>query len=214
MYRHARIILYIVLVAVITVSAYILFVVIPSRLAENTYSGARRIADDIRKAFQLTPEVTVNNSVIIEQETEILELALVAQKYRHNYNWTNQWMGSKKTITVSGSFEAKAGFDLQKRFVLEINDNIATVKLPRASLLSVEVLNDIQYRDEGGVWNWVNDEERSKALNAFTQNARQFADRPDFKQKAEKELERRLTEIMKGHGKQVVFQYEETIKKN
>ena len=63
MFSSRKIILYVVLLIAICVSAYVLLVVIPSRMAEQTYNGARKIGQDIREAFQFTPEVKVNNTV-------------------------------------------------------------------------------------------------------------------------------------------------------
>lgn len=209
--NERKIILYVLLLVAVTASAYMLIVVIPSRLADNAYKGARRIGDDIRKALQFTPEVTIKNTTVLEYEKEILELALVNRSFRHNYEWKNSWMGSTKNISISGMFEARVGFDLSRKFVLEITDDNAVLRLDRAQLLSLTPSGEVTYRDENGIWNWVNNEERNAALNAFFTHARKNAVTPELLVKAEKEMERRITEIMNGHGKQVSFEYSERL---
>jgi hypothetical protein len=211
---NRRIILFIVFLITLTLAAYVLIVVIPARFAEQTYSGARRIAGDIRDTFRFTPEVRVNNTVIVEQEKKIAELALVSQRFRHEYTWTNTWMGSTKKILITGSFEAKAGFDLNKSFVVDVLDDKIIITFPPAQLLSLTPQHDLVFRDENGIWNWVNNEDRTNAVNAFTRNARQVADTDRYSRAAEEELKARLSDILRPHGKEVVFLKAEAIELN
>ena len=168
MFGRAKLILIIILLFAVCVTAYVIVVVIPTQLAQRSYEGAKQIGHDISEAFQFTPEITVNNTVVLQQQTPILELATLSQNFRHEYEWTNTRLGSTKKINIKGSFEAKAGFDLNKRFALEITDDKALVFLPKPQLLSIESLNDTKFEDEDGYWNWVNMDDRSMAINAFT----------------------------------------------
>lgn len=206
-----RIIAAIIFLIVLTISAYILIVVIPSRLAERSYSGAQKIARDIRNALQFSPEVIVNNTVILGQQEEILQLSLVSQRFRHEYQWTNTWMGSTKKIFITGSFDAKAGFDLDQKFSMDVREDKVIIMLPHAELLSVTPKHDLAFRDENGVWNWVNAIDKSNAINAFTRDAQKFAANARFIKDAETELEKRLTSIVGQHGKTVEFRYHETL---
>jgi hypothetical protein len=211
MFATRKLILLIILLITISVTAYVIIVVIPSRLAERSYEGAKKIGQDISEAFQFTPEITVNNTVVLQQQTPILELATLSQKFQHQYEWTNTWLGSTKKINIRGSFEAKAGFDLNKKFSIRIDDNKAIVMLPKPKLLSVESLPDIKFEDENGVWNWVDMEDRSKAINAFTSDARtrRYAVQSPFVNEAQQSMEKKLTEILKIHGKEVEIRYSE-----
>lgn len=209
MFSNRKIILIIVLLVTISVTAYILIVVIPTRLAEKSYDGARAIGRDIKELFQFTPEVSVNNTVVLEQQTPVLELATISQKFRHEYVWTNTWMKSTKSIKIIGTMEAKAGFDLNQKFIIRITDDKAIVVIPKAQLLSLESLGDMKFYDENGIWNWVNPEDRSKAINAFTQNARDYAAKADFISAAQKQFEEKITEILRQHGKAVEVVYED-----
>jgi len=209
MFSNRKIVLIIILIITFTVAAYWIVVVIPGRLAEKTYEGAKQIGRDFVRAFSFTPEVTVNNTVVLLQQSPVLELATVSQKFQHHYDWTNTWLGSTKKISIKGGFEAKVGFDLRKKFTIEINDDKAIVYLPPPELLSIQPLDDVTFRDESGVWNWVNMDDRSKAMNAFTGDARKYAARAGFVEAARESMVKQLTEILKSHGKTVEFRFEE-----
>jgi hypothetical protein len=209
MFSNRKLVLVIVLLLTLSVTAYILIVVIPARLARQSYDGAKEIGRDIRELFHFTPEITVDNTVVLEQQTPILELATLSQTFRHEYVWTNTWMNSTKKINIRGTMEAKAGFDLNRKFIIRLTENKAYVTVPRAKLLSLEPKGDMAFSDENGIWNWVRPEDRSMAINAFTQNARTYAAKADFVQSAQKQLEEKLIAILKLHGKEVEIVYDE-----
>jgi hypothetical protein len=85
-----------------------------------------RSATIFQKPFSSRRRSLVNNTVVLQQQTPILELATLSQNFRHEYEWTNTRLGSTKKIKIKGSFEAKAGFDLNKRFALEITEDKAS----------------------------------------------------------------------------------------
>lgn len=210
MFGRAKLILIIVLLITGCIAAYVILVVIPTQLAQRSYDGAKQIGRDISEAFQFTPEITVNNTVVLGQQTPILELATLTQDFQHEYEWTNTHFGSTKKINIKGSFKAKAGFDLNKRFALEITDNKALVFLPKPQLLSIESLNDIKFEDENGYWNWVNMDDRSKAINAFNTDAKKYAQQAQFVAKAQQSMEEKLREILQQHGKEMEIHYSDS----
>lgn len=212
MFSRAKLILIIILLITVCITAYVIVIIIPARLAQQSYEGAKQIGRDISEAFQFTPEITVNNTVVLQQQTPILELATLSQNFRHEYEWTNTRFGSTKKINIKGSFEAKAGFDLNKRFALEIHDDKALVFLPKPQLLSIESLNDIKFEDENGYWNWVDMDDRSNAINAFNSDARKYAQQAEFVSKAQESMEARLREILRLHGKEIEIHYSESLR--
>jgi hypothetical protein len=209
MFSNRKIVLVIVLLITLSITAYVLIVVIPTRLARRSYEGARQIGHDISKIFQVTPEVTVKNTVVLEQQTPIMELATLSQTFQHRYEWTNTWLGSTKKIKMTGSFQAKAGFDLSNKFSLEINDDVVVVTLPGPKLLSLESMDDVTFEDENGFINWVNMDDRSKAVNAFTSDAKRYAQEAAFVASAQEEMEKKMTEILRLHGKRAEIRYTE-----
>jgi hypothetical protein len=209
MFRTRNIVALTVLIITISVAAYVIVVVIPASLARKTYEGARQIGEDIRKAFQFTPEVTVNNTIVLQQEVSILELATLSQTFRHEYEWINSWMGSTKKITIKGTFDAKAGFDLQKKFNISVSDEKIVVTLPAPKILSVEPKGDLTFTDENGIWNWVDAEDRAKAVNAFTIDARKLAQKNILLKQTESKMEEQLRNILLTYGKEVEIRYED-----
>ena len=207
MFTNRKLVLMIVFLVVVTITAYMLLVVVPARIAQQGYEGAKQIGRDIADVFQVTPEITVNNTVVLQQQTPILELATVSQKFQHHYDWTNTWLGSTKKINISGTFEAKAGFDLNQRFSIDIDRDNAIVTLPPPKLLSIEPLGNVSFTDEHGVWNWVNADDRAKAMNAFTRDARRYAQQAQFVDQARREMEVKLREILLLHEKHVEIRY-------
>jgi len=121
-------------------------------------------------------------------------------------------MGSTKRIMIKGTFEAKAGFNLNENFKIDVHDDKAIVTLPRPKLLSLTPQDDISFTDENGIWNWVNPNDRSAAINAFTKDATRYARDAMFVQKASEMMEDKLTQILSRHGKAVEIRYEGELK--
>lgn len=209
MFSNRKIVLIIVLLTTFSLAAYFVVVYIPSALARKSYDGAKEIGKDIRDFFHFTPEVKVNNTVVLQQQTPIMELATINQTFQHQHEWVNTWMKSTKKISITGTMEAKAGFDLNQKFIIDIQDDKAYVTLPRPKLLSIEPKGDIVFKDENGIWNWVDAEDRSKAINAFTNSARDYAASANFIQDAQKHVVDKITQILQAHGKTVVIQFDE-----
>jgi hypothetical protein len=57
----------------------------------------------------------------------------------------------------------------------------------------------------------VSSEDRSKAINAFNQDAMNYAKQADFIAQAKLNMEKKLGEILRSHGKTLEVRYENTI---
>ena len=209
MSRNLKLLIGLIIVA--TIAFYVMLVIIPTQLAERGYEAARTLGEDFKKAFQFTPEITVNNTVVLNQQAPILELAVLTQNFEHRYTWTNTWLNSTKQIFISGTFEAKAGFNLNHKFSIVLNDDKAIVNLPEPQILSIESKGDITYRDENGIWNWINTDDRTKATNAFIQDARTYATHAEFVKDAKEHMEKRLRSLLQPYAKEVVIEYTITL---
>lgn len=188
--------LLIALIVVGAIAAYVVLVTIPTQLAQKGYEVAKTLGEDFRNAFQFTPEITVNNTIVLNHQTPVLELAVLSQNFEHRYTWENTWMGSIKQIAISGTFEAKAGFDLHQKFSITLKDDKAFVLLPEPKILSVESQGDITYRDEQGIWNWIDPDDRTAATNAFINDARKYSEQAAFVQDAKLKMEERLNALL------------------
>ena len=203
--------LLIALIIVATMAGYVVLVVIPTQLAKRSYEGAKALGEDFRKAFQFTPEIKVGNTVVLNQQTPILELSVLSQNFEHRYVWENSWLGSTKKIFITGTFDAKVGFSLHKRFSITLRDDKALVSLPEPQTLSVESLGDMTYRDEQGIWNWVSVQDRTRATNAFVSDARRYAEQAQFVEEAKRHLEERLRQVLKPYAKEIEVDYGTTL---
>lgn len=210
MFSNKKIILIILLLMALSTTAYFMLVVIPAKIARQTYDGAKQIGKDVASVFQLTPEITVNNTIVLQQRSPVLELATIKQQFQHQYSWKNTWAGSTKKINISGIFESKAGFDLNKKFSIILRDDHATVLLPSPQVLSVELVGDIKFSDEHGIWNWVDQQDRANAIEAFQRDARTYAQQADFIQLARNNAKEKLEAILKAHGKTVEIVFDES----
>jgi hypothetical protein len=89
----------------------------------------------LRKRFSLHLKSPWITRLFSTNKLPVLELAVLSQNFGHTYTWTNTWLNSTKQIFITGTFEAKAGFDLRKKFSIELTDDKAYVTLPEPTLL-------------------------------------------------------------------------------
>ena len=113
----------------------------------------------------------------------------------------------QKRLILPEALKQRQALICNKKFSIQINDEKAVVTLPEPQLLSIESLPDVKFEDENGVWNWVDMEDRSKAINAFTGDARNMLNRLSLLAQASEAMEKKLTEILKLHGKEVEIRY-------
>ena len=183
------------------IAAYQLLFVAPKELAHAT-------ADGIRSLFQLTPRVTINQTVVIEQNSPILEVATVSRPLFVDHEWSHTWLGSTKTLHVRGAFTAKAGYDLKKPFEIEIIPSPLSVKarLPDPELLSLQMDSFEVLLDESGWWNRLTEEDRTNAVIALQQVARSKAETSGILEEVRRSAEERIRELVERNGAQVSFE--------
>ncbi len=180
--------------------AYRLFVQAPAELARVT-------ADGIRAIFQVTPRVTVNQTVIIEQASPILEIATIARPMLIDHQWSHSWLGSTKTIHVRGTFTAKAGYNLKEPFAITITHDPlrVTARLPEPRLLSVQMDSFTVVTDESGWWNRITAEDRSQAVTTLQALARSKAESSGILNDVRSGAEDRIRELVERNGAEVLF---------
>lgn len=170
--------------------------------AEPAVELAKRITDGIARRLQFRPEVRIDRQTVLQGDTAVLELATVRRDFVHDYEWEHQWLGSTKRLRLRGTFQAKAGFDLNDKFYLEVDPDSLRVELglPEAQLLGVEML-DYRAEEEDGFWNKLNAEERTAAANALLESARAAASNDEaLKQEARRMLEAQVGQAVTEAG--------------
>ncbi len=183
-----------------SIMAYRLFIQAPVELAHAT-------ADGIRSMFQVTPRVTVNQTIIIEQATPILEIATVSRQMMVDHAWSHSWLGSTKTLHVRGTFTAKAGYNLKEPFSIEVTRDPlkVTAHLPEPRLLSVQMDTFEVVQDESGWWNRITEDDRSQAVTTLQSLAREKAAASGILNDVRSSAEDRIREIVQRNGAAVIF---------
>jgi hypothetical protein len=172
----------------------------PAKLAHATAEGLQRI-------FQVTPRVTVNETVIIEQASPILEVATVCRPLLVDHEWSHTWLGSTKTIHLRGIFAAKAGYDLTKPFEIAVSSSPLSVKarLPAPQLLSMQMDSLVVLVDESGWWNRLTEEDRTNAIASLQSLARRKAEQTGILEEVRRGAEARIRELVERNGAVVAF---------
>src|ERR1700745_780950 len=96
----------------------------PARTARQSTTELERLGKDVRAAFldvaHLQPRITINNRVYIEQNTPVSEVVLLSRRIEVEHELLHTWVGSLKRVKLHGTFNAKAGFDLQQDLSIDI----------------------------------------------------------------------------------------------
>ena len=171
---------------------------LPSKIASRTATGVREgVAEVFVDLLHVRPEIREGTRVIWGQTSARSEVIVAAKKIEVGYDWEHRWLGSRKVIRLTQSFELKAGFDLAKPFWIEMGpaQGEATAHLPKPEILATSPVGDVSYRDEDGWWNKVTDEDRSKALTALAGEARKQGEKGSLLEEAKEMTASRLTDL-------------------
>ncbi len=132
----------------------------------------RKARDSFVELAHLQPKVTVNNRVYLEQTTTVAELAVLARRVQVEHEMLHTWAGSTKRIKLHGTYLVKAGFDLRKKFTVNIQPNEIVIDLPHAQILSVEQEQVEVQTLENGLWNRISPDDVQSQLAALPDLAR------------------------------------------
>lgn len=149
------------------------------RMSMQVTDGARRLADSVattfREALNFTPEIRVQNVVLIAANTPVLELVTLKRDALVRHTWTHTWLHSTKTLELEATFTARAGFDLGRQFSVEIDPTTGALlaNFPPPRLLSLSMSNLRILRDDDGFWNKLTAEDREHAIHELEERARQ-----------------------------------------
>ena len=171
---------------------------LPSKIASRTVTGVREgVAEVFVDLLHVRPEIREGTRVIWGQTAARTEVIVATKKIEVGYDWEHRWLGSRKVIRLTQSFELKAGFDLAKPFWIEMGpaQGEATAHLPKPEILATSPVGDVSYRDEDGWWNKVTDEDRSKALTALAGEARKQGEKGSLLEEAKEMTGSRLTDL-------------------
>jgi hypothetical protein len=168
-----------------------------------------RLAGDMDKVVHARPVVTVTNRVVVQETRSIAELATASKTLSVESSYTHDWMGSTKILTLNGQFLAKAGFDLNSGFRVNVQDQPRRIQivLPPPKLLSCEMTSAGTVSEENGWWNRISAEDRDADWNQLREEARKEAAVSSLIFDARREIEARLRGIPELTNVPVEFVY-------
>lgn len=159
-----------------------------------------RTADDISRAFQdvfdFQPTITVEESVIVEQSTDIAELAVVESTVVVEQGYENRWLLSTKRVRARGTYSVKTGFDLSKGVEVAVDKSAEVVRVtfPAPELLSVEQ-QDLEITEwDNGLWNRLGETDAEEVVNLMNASARTRAGAQGVLESAETSVTEQLSE--------------------
>src|ERR1700704_1486205 len=97
----------------------------PARTIGQGTDELERLGKDLRSAFidiaHLQPLITINNQTVVgETSSPTAELATLTRQLKVKREFGHTWAGSSKRIKLSGTFLAKAGFDLRQDVTVDV----------------------------------------------------------------------------------------------
>lgn len=192
-------------------TARYILVDLPSEVAGRMTQGAARTARDvagqISAAFQVRPKVVVASRTVVAQKSDVLQLVTLEQSLTQRETLSESWLHSTKQLEVEGDFVIRVGFDLEKPFVIEVDQasGVLRVKLPPAEILSTE-LHDVRFlKDEDGLWNHLTDADREQAIRDLRLRVALQARQSDLRERAVAAAQERISHLLASSGHEVTF---------
>ncbi len=194
--------IFFVLIVLFSIGAFYYLIILPSRILIN---ASETIVNGFADTFNFSPRITTENTVIIEEQAAILEVAVYSQRLVHDYEYTNTWLGSTKELHLRGIYLAKYGFNLKNQdFSINISEDdstsgssyILTFVIPEPILLSFEMENYRIIQDKDGWWNKIDKTEREIAVNLLRGAAKEKALSLNYRNKVKESIESQLKIMM------------------
>src|SRR6184192_1441130 len=170
----------------------------PARTARQSTAELERLGKNLRAAFvdiaHLQPRITINDRVYMEQTTPVSELVVLSRRIEVEHELLHTWVGSSKRVKLHGTFNAKAGFDLQQNLSIDIRPDEIIVQLPHAQILGVEQEQVDVLAFENGLWNRISGQDLQGELSMLPQLASEKAAESGLPAEAERTLQQQLGE--------------------
>jgi hypothetical protein len=149
---------------------------LPARLVDSASTQATVDALKIRDAFvdlfQLQPKISVNETAVFGETKAALQLVVVERNTDITNETAETWFGSTKTIRMHATYRVKAGFDLSKKLEVNVAGQDVNIKVPKATILSVEPLSLAVDELRDGLWNQIQPQDIDRELKKMPELAR------------------------------------------
>ena len=178
--------------------------------AQDAVDTAANAVKVFKEALGLTPQVKITSIVTTQKTSEILELSTVEKQFPLEYRYSNTWMGSEKTLVLTGRYRAKAGFDL-KDFALEVDEKTLVVhaRFPAAKILSLQLDGYDLNQTDNGWWNKLSQQDQADAVNQMGAEARKAAEKMGIRAEARKALQTKLEEMAAKRGQKWEIEFKD-----
>lgn len=170
----------------------------PARTIGQGTDDLERLGKDLRSAFidiaHLQPRITINNQTTVgETSSPTAELATLTRQLKVKREFAHTWAGSSKRIKLSGTFLAKAGFDLRQDVTVDVRPDEIVIQLPHAEIVGVEEKHVDVLALENGLWNHISGTDLQDQLSQLPEMARREAIEIGLPADAEQELQKQLS---------------------
>jgi hypothetical protein len=199
--------------AILAILVFLLFQQVaswPSRLVDAfTHESANQIEkvrNVLADSFQLRPRISVKDQVVYEQSQNVLELTVLTKDTEVTRESDQTWFGSTKHIRIRATFRLHAGFDLEKKCDVTVQGPTVLVKLPRAKILSTEVLGWHIEQLQDGLWNKIQPQDVQAELKALPELA--TGKEPNLPEAAQQHFEEQLQAKLAPLGYRIRVEYE------
>jgi hypothetical protein len=170
----------------------------PVRTAKQSTAELERVGREVRDAFvqigHLQPRIKINNRVYVEKTTTTAQLTVLSRQTEVEHELLHSWAGSTKRVKLHGTFEVKAGFDLNQDVAVDMGPDAIVVQLPHATLLGLEQKQVDVLAFENGFWNRISAADLENELATLPQLARERATNSGLLAEAETALQQQLGE--------------------
>jgi hypothetical protein len=204
---------FVLVCAIIAITVFMVFQQVTSWPGRFIDAFTHESADQVEKirnvladSFQLRPRISVKDHVVYEQSQNVLELTVLTKDTEVTRESDQTWFGSTKHIRIGATFRLHAGFDLEKKCEVTVQGPTVLVKLPRAKILSTEVLGWNVEQLQDGLWNKIQPEDVQAELKALPELA--TAKEPNLPEEAQQNFEKQLQEKLAPLGYKVHIEYE------
>src|SRR5919108_1388421 len=174
----------------------------PARTVSQGTEDLERLGRDLRSAFidiaHLQPRITINNRTIAtESPAPAAELAILTKQLKVKREFAHTWAGSSKRIKLSGTFLAKAGFDLRQDVAVDVRPDEIVITLPHAEIVGVEEKHVDVLALENGLWNRISNVDLENELAQLPEMAKRQALEENLTAEAEQELQHQLSKRLR-----------------
>jgi hypothetical protein len=198
--------------AIIAILVFIVFQQVtswPTRFFDafthDSASQIEQVRNVLADSFQLRPRISIKDHVVYEQSQNVLELTVLTKDTEVTRESDQTWFGSTKHIRIRATFRLHAGFDLEKECDVTVQGSTVGVKLPKAKILSTEVLGWNVEQLEDGLWNKIQPSDVQAELKALPELA--TAKEPNLPEEAQQDFQQQLQKKLAPLGYQVRVEY-------